>query len=234
MVMVQLHSASDQTQVLDTMIGLTRLSHRQRAIISGSGGIELCLGLRRRGFVRVATISTSWLPRRQHAIALLADRNPASLERALTEISPFLSANATIALLIDADEKNSIPGVRAKLQQMGFQIEAGVRCHQGLVLSACRQGFGQMEKAASPAMLSRKRNRPLSGCVPDAPAPSMRPALQTVMPDERNASRATSARGRAYSVVPGCTSSLPISGQTPPPHDGCGKPEWTRATRVGA
>ena len=146
--MVQLHSASDQAQVLDTMIALTRLTHLQRAIIAGGGGMELYLGLRQRGFMRVATVSTSWLPRRQHAIALLADRNSASLERALTEIAPFLSASATIALVIDADDNGSSLSVRAKLQQMGFQIEAGVRCHQGLVLSACRQGFGQMERAA--------------------------------------------------------------------------------------
>jgi hypothetical protein len=31
---------------------------------------------------------------------------------------------------------------------MGFRIEAGVRCQQGLVLSAYRQSFGQMENAA--------------------------------------------------------------------------------------
>ena len=146
--MVQFRSASDQAQVLDTMITLTRLTHLQRAIIAGGGAMELYLGLRQRGFMRVATMSTSWLPRRQHAIALLADRSSASLEKALTEISPFLSASASIALLIDADDNGSSLSVRAKLQQMGFQIEAGVRCHQGLVLSACRQGFGQMEKAA--------------------------------------------------------------------------------------
>jgi hypothetical protein len=147
-VMVQLHTASDQTQVLDTMVALTRLSYLQRAIIAGGGGMELYLGLRRRGFMRVTTISTNWLARRQHAIGLLADRNPAALERALTEISPFLGASTTIALLLDVDQNGSGLGVRAKLQQMGFQIEAGVRCQQGLVLSACRHGFGQMEKAA--------------------------------------------------------------------------------------
>lgn len=150
--MVQLHSASDQAQVLDTMVGLTRLSHLQRAIVAGNGGMEIYLGLRRRGFMRVTTVSTNWLSRRQHAIGLLADRNPAAIEKALGEISPFLSANATIAVLIDSEScshhNNSSPGVRTKLQQMGFQIEAGVRCHQGLVLSACRQGFGRIERAA--------------------------------------------------------------------------------------
>jgi hypothetical protein len=146
--MVELHSASDQAQVLDTMIGLTRLTSLQRAIIAGSGGMELYLGLRRRGFMRVATISTNWVPRRQHAIGLLADRNSTSLEKALTDISPFLCTNSTVAVLIDSYEGSSSLKVRAKLQQMGFQIEAGVRCHQGLVLSACRQGFNQIEKAA--------------------------------------------------------------------------------------
>jgi hypothetical protein len=145
--MVQLHSASDQAQVLDTMTGLTRLSPSQRAIIAGSGGMEIYLGLRRRGFLRVTSISTSWMPRRQHAIGLLADRNPAAIEKALSEISPFLSANATVAVLIDSDNSSNL-GVRAKLQQMGFQIEAGVRCHQGLVLSACRHGFNRIERAA--------------------------------------------------------------------------------------
>lgn len=148
--MVQLYSASDsdQAQVLDTMVRLTRLSYLQRAIVAGRGGAELCRRLRRRGFMRVAPLSTSWLPRRQHAIGLLADRNSASIERALSEIAPFLSASATIAVLIDSHENSVSPEIRSKLQQMGFQIEAGVRCHQGLVLSACRQGFGQIENAA--------------------------------------------------------------------------------------
>jgi hypothetical protein len=79
---------------------------------------------------------------------LLADRNPTSLEKVLTELSPFLSTNATVAVLIDSYESSSSLKVRTKLQQMGFRIEAGVRCHQGLVLSACRQGFNQIENAA--------------------------------------------------------------------------------------
>jgi hypothetical protein len=98
--------------------------------------------------MRVATISTHWLPRRQHAIGLLADRNSASVEKALNEISPFLCANATVAVLVDSYDGSSSLNIRAKLQQMGFRIEAGVRCHQGLVLSACRQGFSQIEAAA--------------------------------------------------------------------------------------
>jgi hypothetical protein len=147
--MVQLHSVSGREQVLDTMVGLTRLSNLQRAIIAGDDGMELYLQLWRRGFMRVATVLTCGIPRRQHTIGLIAGREaPEPIERALTEISPFLGTNATIAVLIDTHASNCSLRIRTKLQHMEFQIEAGVRCQQGLVLSAWRQGFGQMENAA--------------------------------------------------------------------------------------
>jgi hypothetical protein len=147
--MVQPYSTSGRGQVLDTMVGLTRLSNLQRAIIAGDDGMELYLELWRRGFTRVSTILTCGIPRRQHTIGLIAGRDlPEPIERTLTEISPFLCANATIAVLIAAHGGNCSLRIRTKLQQMGFQIEAGVRCQRGLVLSAYRQGFGQMENAA--------------------------------------------------------------------------------------
>jgi hypothetical protein len=147
--MVQSFSASGRQQVLDTMVGLTRLSNPQRAIIAGDDGMELYLELWHRGFTRVATVLTCGIPRRQHSIGLIAGRDsPEPIERALGDISPFLCTNATVAVLIDSHGSNCSLRIRTKLQQMGFQIEAGVRCQQGLVLSACRQGYGQMENAA--------------------------------------------------------------------------------------
>jgi hypothetical protein len=135
--------------ILDTMIGLTRLTNLQRVIAAGDDGMELYLELRRRGFLRVASVATCWIPRRQHTIGLIAGRESTeAIESALTGISPFLCANATLAVLIDSKAGSSSLRIRTKLQQMGFQIEAGVRCQQGLVLSAYRQGFNQMEKAA--------------------------------------------------------------------------------------
>jgi hypothetical protein len=53
-----------------------------------------------------------------------------------------------VAVLIDSLESGFSLKIRMRLAQMGFQIEAGVRCQQGLVLSAYRQGFGRMENAA--------------------------------------------------------------------------------------
>ena len=147
--MLQLPFVAGRDQIIDTMIGLTRLSNMQRAILAGSDRMELYLALRRRGFIRVATSSTCRIPKAQHAIGLIAGHDlPGAIEAALAEISPFLCTNAAVAVLIDSHESGSSLRIRTRLQQMGFQIEAGVRCREGLVLSAYRQGFGQMEKAA--------------------------------------------------------------------------------------
>jgi hypothetical protein len=147
--MVQPHSASSREQVIDTMVGLTRLSNEHRAILAGSDSMELYLALRRRGFIRVATTATCRVPKGQHAVGLITGQNSLrAIEATLAEISQFLSASATIAVLIDSRESGYCLKVRARLEQMGFRIEAGVRCQQGLVLSAYRQGFAQMENAA--------------------------------------------------------------------------------------
>jgi hypothetical protein len=147
--MIQPHSTASREQVVDTMIGLTRLSGLQRAIVAGNDKMELYLALRRRGFVRVATLETVRIPRAQHAIGMIAGQDSlGAIEAALTEMSPFLSTNAAVAVLVDSRESGFCLKIRTRLERMGFQIEAGVRCQQGLVLSAYRQGFGRMENAA--------------------------------------------------------------------------------------
>ena len=142
-------SASNREQVIDTMIALTRLSNLHRAVVAGSDCMELYLALRRRGFARVSTPQTCRPSKGQHAVALVTARqSPAAIVAALLEVSPLLAANATIAVLIDSRDGDDSLKVRRKLQQMGFRIEAGVRCHRGFVLSAHREGFVQMENAA--------------------------------------------------------------------------------------
>ena len=143
------HRVSNREQVVETMIGLTRLSHLHRAIVAGSDSPEIYLALRRRGFIRIATTATCRIPKGQHAVGLITGQNSLrAIDAALAEISQFLSASAAIAVLIDSRESSFCLRIRTKLEQMGFRIEAGVRCEQGLVLSAYRQGFAQMENAA--------------------------------------------------------------------------------------
>ena len=143
------YSTSNPEQVVDTMIDLTRLSNLHRAIVAGQGSLELYLALRRRGFVRVATTATCRLPKRQHAVGLITGQNSLSaIETALAQIAPFLGPSAAVAVLIDSHESGVCLKIRSLLEQMGFRIEAGVRCQQGLVPSAYRHGFNQMEIAA--------------------------------------------------------------------------------------
>lgn len=147
--MLHPHSVSSREQVVDTMIELTRLSNLHRAIIAGSDSLELYLALRRRGFIRVATTATCRIPKQQHAVGLITGQSSLqAIKAALAQISQFLSGSAAIAVLIDSRESGFSLKIRAKLEQMGFRIEAGVRCQLGLVLSAYRQGYGQMENAA--------------------------------------------------------------------------------------
>src|SRR5258707_5005014 len=145
--MVQPHSVSGREQVVDTMIGLTRLSNLHRAIVAGSDSLELYLALRRRGFVRVATTTTCRIPKGQHAVGLITGQNSLrAIEAALGEISQFLSTSAAIAVLIDSRETGFCPKVRTRLEQMGFRIQAAGRGQHGLVLSAYPPGFAPMEK----------------------------------------------------------------------------------------
>ena len=147
--MVQPHSISDHEQVVDAMIGLTRLTNLHRAIVAGGGSTEVYLALRRRGFVRAATAATCRIPNGQHAVGLIAGHNSLqAIEAALVELSPFLGTSAAIAVLIDSREAGAGLRIREKLEQMGFRVEAGVRCQEGFVLSAIRRGFGQMKIAA--------------------------------------------------------------------------------------
>lgn len=106
------------------------------------------LELRRRGFLRVATTDRC-TPRGQYSIGLIAGQHSLrALETAMTEISHFLSVAAAIAVVINFRGEGSNMKVREKLGQLGFRIEAGVRCHERFVLSARRRNFSNMAYAA--------------------------------------------------------------------------------------
>jgi hypothetical protein len=147
--MIQIHSSSDQDQVVDTMIDLTRLSSLHRAIVGGAGSIELCTAFRRRGYTNVTTPAAGRLARGLHTVGLImGDSSIGAIDVALMELAPFLCASASVAVLIGTHENGCGIRIRARLEQMGFRIEAGVRCRRGLVLSAYRQGPVVLRKAA--------------------------------------------------------------------------------------
>lgn len=132
-------------QILDIMISLTRLGPLHRVIVAGCDSMELYLALRRRGFIRVTTPELCRRPKAQHAVGLVAA--PADVtDNLLDQLSPYLTTHARLALL--AGTGNNGVKIRAKLERLGFRIEAGVRCERGLVLCADRQDAAQMKQAA--------------------------------------------------------------------------------------
>jgi hypothetical protein len=142
--MVQSCYTAGREQAVDIMIALTRLSNLRGTIVVGRDSMDLYVSLKRRGFIRIATPATCPLPRQQYSIALVTGGTSLrEIEAALAQVSPFLSANAALAILIASREGEFCLKIRKKLEQIGFRIEAGVRCHDGLVLSATRQGACQ-------------------------------------------------------------------------------------------
>ena len=148
--MLQLHtSTSEHDQVVETMITLTHLSNLNRAIVAGDGCTELYLALRRRGLVRVGLHLAFRLHKATCAVGLITVQDSlGSFEAALAQITPTLGTNATIAVLIKSGETGFALKIRKALERIGFRIEAGVRCQQGLVISAHRRGYAQLDRAA--------------------------------------------------------------------------------------
>jgi acetolactate synthase regulatory subunit len=136
-------------RVVDTMIDLARVARSHRIIAVGADGLRIHRVLYRRGFARCATASTCGTSRGQYLAAFIAgDRSYPELEASLVRVSPFLNATATIVVSIESEENGLSFRVHAKLEQLGFRIEAGVRCQQALLLSAYRCNFAAIAKAA--------------------------------------------------------------------------------------
>ena len=136
-------------QIVDTMVDLTRLSDGQRVVLCGSDSVGVYLTLRGRGFSRAATIAACRVAGAQFQVGLIAGRHSLqALETHLAQISHYLGATSAIAVSIDSREGVPSLRIRTGLERLGFRIEAGVRCRQGMVLSAYRQGYGEMRNAA--------------------------------------------------------------------------------------
>lgn len=145
--MLQPASDAAREQVISTMIELTRVSNLHRVIAAGDDSTEINLLLRRRGFLRVATVGTC-VARGQHVVGLVGGRHSLqALQVTLAQIAQFLSPTAAIAVAIDSRELGFGLKIRDRLECLGFRIEAGVRCHERFILSAHRQDFNAMAKA---------------------------------------------------------------------------------------
>jgi hypothetical protein len=137
-------------QVIEPMIQLACCSKSHRIIVAGSKGRELMLELHRRGYNRVATTATCGLPRGQCDVAMIDWRLPpiTALERTLGWLVHFLAPAAVLVVWLDSSEPSRNRKLGSMLEKLGFMIEAGTRCEQGLVVSARRRDAARMNLAA--------------------------------------------------------------------------------------
>jgi hypothetical protein len=139
-----------QERMVGTMIELARVATSHRVIAAGADGVRIHRALYRRGFAHCATACACGIPRGPYSAAFIAgDRSYRALEASLVRVSQFLNATATIVVSIESGESGLSLRVRAKLERLGFRIEAGVRCQQAFLLSAYRCNVVAIAKAAA-------------------------------------------------------------------------------------
>jgi hypothetical protein len=137
-------------QIIEPMIQLACCSKSHRIIVAGSKGRELMFELHRRGFTRVATTATCGLPRGQCSVALIDWQLEAiaALERTLGWLVLFLAPAAVLVVWVDSSERSGNRKLGSMLERLGFTIEAGTRCEQGLAVAARRRDAVRMNVAA--------------------------------------------------------------------------------------
>jgi hypothetical protein len=137
-------------QIIEPMIQLARCSRSHRIIVAGSKGRELMLELHRRGYNRVATTATCGMPCGQCDVAMIDWRLQSimALERTLGWLVHFLAPAAVLVVWLDSSEPSGNRKLGSMLERLGFTIEAGTRCEQGLLVSARRRDAARVNVAA--------------------------------------------------------------------------------------
>jgi hypothetical protein len=148
--MIQSSSTYSGGQVIESMVQLAGCSKSHRIIVAGSSAREHLLELRRRGYAHAATTAMCGLPRGQYNAALLDWRRQSvkALETALCWLVDFLAPAAVLVIRLDSLERTSRRTVARVLERLGFQIEAGSRCEDGIAILARRRNTTEMKIAA--------------------------------------------------------------------------------------
>jgi hypothetical protein len=134
----------------ESLVDLARCSRLHRILVAGSNSAQSVFELHRRGYNRVGTTATCGLPHGQYDVALLdwRGRTIKALETTLDWLVHFLGSSAVVAIRVDSQEHAANGKLAAMLEKLGFRIEIGTRCENGLAVSARRRDAPQMSVAA--------------------------------------------------------------------------------------
>jgi hypothetical protein len=106
--------------------------------------------MHRRGYIRVSTTASCGLPRGQYAVALVEWQLPSikALAATLDWLVHFLAPAGVLVIALDTRECPDRGKLRSMLARLGFRVEAGTRCEQGIAISARRLDVAQAAVAA--------------------------------------------------------------------------------------
>ena len=125
--------------VIDTLIELAACSKLQQILLAGPKASEHMLELHRRGYRRVATTATSGLPRGQYDVAVLDGQlcSVKALETTLDWAVDFLASTGVLVTSVQG-KPGTARRLRTILEKLGFRVEVGTLCEDGLAISARR------------------------------------------------------------------------------------------------
>jgi hypothetical protein len=139
-------------RIVDVMVQLARAAKSNRMIVAGSHSSEVFRELHRRGFERVTTTKLCRVPRGQYDIALVASREHSikALTTTLDWLVHFLSAAGVLVAWVGPHEgmPNRSLIIRLALGKLGFRVEAGTCCENGMAIAARRLESNPAAKVA--------------------------------------------------------------------------------------
>src|SRR5450759_2290047 len=137
-------------RIVDAMIQLARVTKSHRVIVAGTNSAEALLKLRRRGYLRVTTTKICLVPGRQYDVALVAWREQSikTLEMTLDRLVHYLSAAGVLVVWIGPHERMPDQALRLAFGRLGFRIESGTSCENGIAIAARRLDLKPAAKAA--------------------------------------------------------------------------------------
>ena len=148
--MTQSSPIPSDERIVDTMIQLARAAKPHRMIVAGANSAEILVELHRRGYLRVTTTKICREPCRQFDVALVAWREQSikTLETTLDRLVHYLSAAGVLVVWIGPHERMPDQALRLAFGRLGFRIESGTICEDGIAVAARRLELKPAAKAA--------------------------------------------------------------------------------------
>jgi hypothetical protein len=132
------------------LIELARVAKNDRILVAGSLGTAVFIELRQHGCTRIVVTACRGLPRGPYDAALVPWYRDSlkALNTTLNWLVPFVRSRGVVAIWVARDEDAANRKLRSMLDRLGFRIEVGTTCENGLAVVARRREAVALAMAA--------------------------------------------------------------------------------------